>query len=270
MQQSSNPLIAAILSFVIPGAGQIYAKGFKEGFKTGVFWLIFVSVGYVFLFIPGLLLHFLCVALAFSAASSASKPLLGGFLTAIVLFAISIAILHKTLPPEAREVLSFITNSFVKPDAVDQQLTEGMEDLSEEMEDMMYVTGTPEENQKAAIAALKKYAEAEMAYMKIHKQYSNAAMDLVSAGLLSADIAKANVPAPGFDYHGYYFVHVRKQADAYVDLTTGFVICAAPIRYKVTGLYTYVVGPTGSVLAKDNGGQAVTNASEVDGTWKSN
>ena len=134
----------------------------------------------------------------------------------------------------------------------------------------MYATGTPEENQKAAIEALKKFARAEKAYMKKHKQYTNVAMDLVDEGLLSSDIAKANVPAPGFDYNGYYFIHVRKHSDGYVNLKTGFIICAAPIRYKVTGLYTFVVGPTGSVLSKDIGGEPVRNANEVDGTWKIN
>jgi TM2 domain-containing membrane protein YozV len=52
-----SPGIAALLSLIIPGAGQMY-KG-KVG--TGLVWLIFVIIGYVLMVIPGLILHLICI-----------------------------------------------------------------------------------------------------------------------------------------------------------------------------------------------------------------
>jgi TM2 domain-containing membrane protein YozV len=53
---------AAVLSLLIPGAGQIY-KG-KTG--IGIAWLVFTVLGYLTLVLPGMLLHFICI---FHAAS---------------------------------------------------------------------------------------------------------------------------------------------------------------------------------------------------------
>lgn len=55
-----NRGIAAVLSFFIPGAGQIYKGQVIGGFA----WLIAVTVGYVMLWIPGAILHFFCVLTA--------------------------------------------------------------------------------------------------------------------------------------------------------------------------------------------------------------
>jgi TM2 domain-containing membrane protein YozV len=49
----SNPGIAAILSLVIPGAGQMY----KGNVASGILWLIRVGIGYCLLILPGLILH---------------------------------------------------------------------------------------------------------------------------------------------------------------------------------------------------------------------
>jgi TM2 domain-containing membrane protein YozV len=49
--------IAAVLSLIIPGLGQIY----KGQIINGLFWLVLVACGYFFLIIPGLVLHFLCI-----------------------------------------------------------------------------------------------------------------------------------------------------------------------------------------------------------------
>jgi hypothetical protein len=57
-----SPGVAALLSFLIPGAGQIY----KGNVMSGILWLIFVVIGYAMLFIPGLILHLICI---FAAAS---------------------------------------------------------------------------------------------------------------------------------------------------------------------------------------------------------
>jgi TM2 domain-containing membrane protein YozV len=49
--------VAMLLSFLIPGAGQIY----KGQLINGIAWFVIVAIGYVFLVFPGLLLHFCCV-----------------------------------------------------------------------------------------------------------------------------------------------------------------------------------------------------------------
>lgn len=52
-----NPGIAAVLSLVIPGAGQMY----KGQVGNGIVWLICVAIGYMLLVVPGLILHLLCI-----------------------------------------------------------------------------------------------------------------------------------------------------------------------------------------------------------------
>src|SRR5262249_44930195 len=49
--------MAALLSLLIPGAGQIY----KGHVKRGILWLVCVVVGYKLRVLPGLLLHLLCI-----------------------------------------------------------------------------------------------------------------------------------------------------------------------------------------------------------------
>src|SRR5262245_49069979 len=56
-QAKWSPGIAAVLSLVIPGAGQMY-KG-KVG--IGLVWLVAVCLGYVLVVIPGLILHLICI-----------------------------------------------------------------------------------------------------------------------------------------------------------------------------------------------------------------
>ncbi len=62
---TANPGIAAVLSLVIPGAGQLYAG--RPG--SAAVWFIVVMIGYL-LILPGLFLHVLCVI---SAAASAHR-----------------------------------------------------------------------------------------------------------------------------------------------------------------------------------------------------
>jgi TM2 domain-containing membrane protein YozV len=57
-----SPGVAAVLSLLIPGAGQMY----KGHVLRGLLWLIFVPLGYIMLVIPGLILHGLCIILAAS------------------------------------------------------------------------------------------------------------------------------------------------------------------------------------------------------------
>jgi hypothetical protein len=54
---SWNPGIAAVLSLVIPGAGQMY----KGEVGQGIVWLLCVAVGYSMFVFPGLILHIICI-----------------------------------------------------------------------------------------------------------------------------------------------------------------------------------------------------------------
>src|SRR6218665_3700348 len=57
-----SPGVAALISFLIPGGGQMY----KGDVGLGIFWFIIVIVGYIFLVVPGLILHLICVVTAAS------------------------------------------------------------------------------------------------------------------------------------------------------------------------------------------------------------
>lgn len=57
-----SPGVAALLSFLIPGAGQMY----KGHVGAGLIWLVVVVIGYAMLIVPGLILHLVCI---FAAAS---------------------------------------------------------------------------------------------------------------------------------------------------------------------------------------------------------
>jgi hypothetical protein len=61
-----NPAAAAVLSMIVPGAGQLYAGRPL----SGVAWFALVTMGYLLLIVPGVVLHILCVASAAGAANS--------------------------------------------------------------------------------------------------------------------------------------------------------------------------------------------------------
>ena len=60
--QKWSPGIAALLSLIIPGAGQMY----KGNIGSGLIWLILVIVGYALFVIPGVILHIICIITAAS------------------------------------------------------------------------------------------------------------------------------------------------------------------------------------------------------------
>ena len=64
IRQPPNPAAAAVLSMIVPGAGQLYAGRPL----SGVAWFALVTMGYLLLIVPGVLLHILCVASAAGAA----------------------------------------------------------------------------------------------------------------------------------------------------------------------------------------------------------
>lgn len=63
-RQAPNAATAAILSIIVPGAGQL----FTGRPLSAIAWFVLVSMGYLLLIVPGVLLHVLCVASAASAA----------------------------------------------------------------------------------------------------------------------------------------------------------------------------------------------------------
>lgn len=60
--QKWSPGVAAVLSFFIPGVGQMY----KGDILSGILWLIAVPIGYFLLIVPGLILHLICIITAAS------------------------------------------------------------------------------------------------------------------------------------------------------------------------------------------------------------
>lgn len=62
IQRKWNPGVAALLSFLIPGAGQMY----KGNVGAGIGWLILVMIGYVLFIVPGIILHIVCIVQAAS------------------------------------------------------------------------------------------------------------------------------------------------------------------------------------------------------------
>lgn len=63
----AHPVVAAVLSLLVPGAGQLY-----EGRPlAAVGWFALVTLGYMMLIVPGIILHVLCIA---SAAAAAQRP----------------------------------------------------------------------------------------------------------------------------------------------------------------------------------------------------
>lgn len=67
-QKTWNPGVAAVLSLIIPGAGQLY----KGEIAHGIIYFIFVPLGYL-LCIPGLILHIFCIVRAASKDSRFPK-----------------------------------------------------------------------------------------------------------------------------------------------------------------------------------------------------
>ncbi len=55
-----NPALAASLSLLMPGGGQIY----RGKIITGCLWAFFVAMGYGSYVLPGIILHLLCISLA--------------------------------------------------------------------------------------------------------------------------------------------------------------------------------------------------------------
>jgi TM2 domain-containing membrane protein YozV len=68
-KQTWNPGIAAVLSLVIPGAGQMY----KGQVGAGIWWLVGTIVGYCAFIVPGVVVHIICIYKAYSDDPSQSQ-----------------------------------------------------------------------------------------------------------------------------------------------------------------------------------------------------
>jgi TM2 domain-containing membrane protein YozV len=68
-----NPVIAAILSFFIPGLGQVYNG---EGFLKGLIYLIATLIGYLLLVLPGLVIWLYGIYNAYSTAKKVNEGIL--------------------------------------------------------------------------------------------------------------------------------------------------------------------------------------------------
>jgi TM2 domain-containing membrane protein YozV len=61
-QRKWNPGVAAVLSFFVPGAGQIY----KGRIGLGLIWLAGTVLGYAAFVFPGIIVHIACIYNAYS------------------------------------------------------------------------------------------------------------------------------------------------------------------------------------------------------------
>lgn len=63
-QAQWSPGVAAVLSLVIPGAGQMYKGQVGAGFA----WLLGTAFAYLLLIVPGIIVHIICVVNAASGS----------------------------------------------------------------------------------------------------------------------------------------------------------------------------------------------------------
>ncbi|HEU4728842.1 MAG TPA: hypothetical protein VFT22_13150 [Kofleriaceae bacterium] len=75
--REASPALAAVLSLIVPGAGQLYTGNVL----SAILWFLLVGAGYT-LILPGIFLHLCCIAFAASSAhrlnSSLARPQLEG------------------------------------------------------------------------------------------------------------------------------------------------------------------------------------------------
>lgn len=57
-----SPGVAAVLSFFCPGLGQMY----RGRIGSGLLWLIVTACGYACFVLPGIILHVICICMAYS------------------------------------------------------------------------------------------------------------------------------------------------------------------------------------------------------------
>lgn len=60
-----SPGVAAVLSFFLPGLGQLY----KGWIGRGILLFVFTAIGYAFLIVPGIIIHVLTIYNAYNGES---------------------------------------------------------------------------------------------------------------------------------------------------------------------------------------------------------
>jgi len=68
--RTASPVLAGVLSLVVPGAGQLYTGNVL----SALLWFVLVTAGYT-LILPGLFLHLFCIAFAASSAHRLNSSL---------------------------------------------------------------------------------------------------------------------------------------------------------------------------------------------------
>jgi len=66
----ASPALAAVLSLLVPGAGQLYTGNIV----SGILWFMLIAAGYT-LILPGLFLHMICIATAAGSAHRLNSSL---------------------------------------------------------------------------------------------------------------------------------------------------------------------------------------------------
>ena len=64
VRRAPHPGIAAVLSVLLPGLGQVYVGNLL----TGALWFLFIGFAYWAVLLPGFLAHAICVWCAYRAA----------------------------------------------------------------------------------------------------------------------------------------------------------------------------------------------------------
>ena len=72
VRHEPSAAVAAVLSMVVPGAGQLYAG--RPIAALG--WFMLVTFGYLLLIFPGMILHVLCIASAAAAAHGGRRGIM--------------------------------------------------------------------------------------------------------------------------------------------------------------------------------------------------
>ncbi len=116
------------------------------------------------------------------------------------------------------------------------------------------------------VVALKNFADAQELHKNRYGTYALHPELLFGLGKVGRGTGLSI--SPKLTFEGYYFAGIKKQAHGYVDLSKGFVLAAIPSHYGQSGQDTYVIGPTGKVFSKDVGAEQVSDASQIDSSWK--
>lgn len=73
MVEQKNPLVAAVLSFLVPGWGQVYNG---QGYLKGLLFVIGYIVGLLFLVVPGMVVWVYGIYRAYKVADNINKGLM--------------------------------------------------------------------------------------------------------------------------------------------------------------------------------------------------